>query len=121
MAYYAKVNSRVYEKFNFSVGERQQLKDTNYILWQADLVKLGNELNIPIGKNFEDYLQRVAAEVGALILTPKEAKQEQDGDVTRTLPKANDARFVIETAVDSESTEVDEVREEENDEQGISE
>jgi hypothetical protein len=102
MAYYAKANRKAYERFNFSVGERYQLKDANYLLWQADLVKLGTELNIQIGTDFEAYIREVAEQIGALVLTPQEAKSEQDGASCRELPTAKDPRFIVETAAKEE-------------------
>lgn len=112
MAYYAKANRKAYERFNFSVGERYQLKDANYLLWQADLVKLGTELDIQIGTDFEAYIREVAEQIGALVLTPQEAKSEQDGTSCRELPTAKDPRFIVETAAKEEEEENEQNEEE---------
>jgi hypothetical protein len=118
MAYYVKANRKVYERFNFSVGERFQLKDTNYLLWQADLLKLGNELNIPIGTDFEGYLREVAAQIGALVLTAAEAKSEQDGTSCRELPEAKDARFLIEAEKTEDAAEPETTGEAKSEDEG---
>jgi hypothetical protein len=113
--YYAKVNKKVFAFMN--KGWRNQLKDGNYIIFQSDLMWLGNELGIKFqtgggtayADTYKQFVQEVAEQVGGLLLTVYEAKEEQDGTTLRELPAALDQRFVLEadTAAepDAESTE----------------
>jgi hypothetical protein len=94
MGYYIKARKIVHDSLGFATGDRQKTPDGNYLLWQADIVKLGDRLGLQFGTNYYEYLIRVAALVGALVLTAKEAKEEQDGKVQRTLPVATDERFI---------------------------
>lgn len=94
MGYYIKARKIVHDSLGFATGDRQKTPDGNYLLWQADIVKLGDRLGLQFGSNYYEYLIRVAALVGALVLTAKEAKEEQDGKVQRTLPVATDERFI---------------------------
>jgi hypothetical protein len=94
MGYYIKARKIVHDSLGFATGDRQKTPDGNYLLWQADIVKLGDRLGLKFGSNYYEYLIRVAALVGALVLTAKEAKEEQDGKVQRTLPVATDERFI---------------------------
>jgi hypothetical protein len=112
--YYAKVNKKV---FTFmSKGWRNQLKDGNYIIFQSDLMWLGNELGIKFqtgggtayADTYKQFVQEVAEQVGGLLLTVYEAKEEQDGTTLRELPTALDQRFVDDDTAaepDAESTE----------------
>lgn len=84
MARYIKANSLVAKFLNLQ-NDRLQLKDGNYILWQADMLPFG-----PLVR-----LNETLASIGAIALMPHEAKKEQDGTVTRPLPEATDPRFII--------------------------
>lgn len=84
MARYIKANSLVAKFLNLQ-NDRLLLKDGNYILWQADMLAFG-----PLVR-----LNETLASIGAIALMPHEAKQEQDGIVTRPLPEATDPRFII--------------------------
>jgi hypothetical protein len=119
MAYYVKVSKKVYDRFDFVEGQRLQLADGNYVLWQADLIKLGGELEIKMSKpDLVTYLQDIASAVGALLLNPYEAKEEQDGKTLRELPEPTDPRFAepkaeaVEEAPETEGEEAPEVNEE---------
>lgn len=85
MALYVKANRKVAEFLNLK-NKRYNTNDGNYILWQADMEAF-NPLYM---------IQETASQIGAIILQPSEARQEQDGIVLRKLPVATDDRFVIE-------------------------
>lgn len=85
MAYYIKANPKVAEYLNLE-NVRLRLEDGNYILWQADMTAF-RSLTL---------LNETLVQIGAIALMPQEAKQEQDGTVTRPLPVATDVRFVME-------------------------
>lgn len=85
MARYIKVNPKV-AKYLHLENDRLQLKDGNYILWQGDMTAFGP---LPM-------LNDTLAQIGGIALMPHEAKQEQDGTVTRPLPVATDERFVMD-------------------------
>ncbi len=118
--YHAKVNKKVWEYQNFRVNERFQCKDGNYIIWQADLVNIGSKLGMTIGGSIYTFLEEVCKQIGAVLLTLKEAKEEQDGEVTRTLPVAEDVRFQLEGIVgnseDKEESPTEESTEENEEE-----
>jgi hypothetical protein len=82
MAIYVKANKKVAAYLGLTL-ERNQLKDGNYLLWQADMLRFG-----PLAK-----LGETLQEIGGLSLTPTEAREEQDGVTLRTLPDATDPRF----------------------------
>ena len=83
MAKYIKANHKVAQYLHLQ-GIRLKLIDGNYMLWQADMLHFGKLSNI----------KEIAAKIGALVLTPEEARQEQDGIKLRELPTAEDERFV---------------------------
>src|SRR5574344_188687 len=85
MARYIKANPKV-AKYLHLENDRLQLKDGNYILWQGDMTAFGT---LPM-------LNDTLAQIGGIALMPHEAKQEQDGTVTRPLPVATDERFVMD-------------------------
>ena len=89
MALYIKANRLVAEHLKVD-KLRMKLKDGNYLLWQADMLEFG--------KLFE--IDKICKSIGALALQPWEARQEQDGTVTRELPEAADSRFVIAAHAD---------------------
>lgn len=85
MAYYIKANHLVAEFLKLD-NVRLKLRDGNYMLWQADMLAFG-----PLTE-----LKATSESIGAIMLMPHEARQEQDGTTCRTLPPATDARFFIE-------------------------
>lgn len=85
MAYYIKANHLVAEFLKLD-NVRLKLSDGNYMLWQADMFAFG-----PLTE-----LKAACESIGAIMLLPHEARQEQDGTACRTLPAATDARFLIE-------------------------
>ena len=103
MARYIKANPLVAEFLQVE-NDRNTVKDGNYLLWQADMLKFG-----PLTQ-LADTLQQI----GGLSLSAHEAREEQDGTVTRPLPVATDPRFIIgpvtapeenETGTDSSENE----------------
>lgn len=85
MAKYIKANPLV-AKYLHLEGDRNTAKDGNYLLWQGDMVAFGRPAE----------LYDIAARIGALVLTPYEARQEQDGTTLRPLPVATDDRFITD-------------------------
>lgn len=85
MAKYIKANPLV-AKYLHLEGDRNTEKDGNYLLWQGDMVAFGRPAE----------LYDIAARIGALVLSPYEARQEQDGTVLRPLPVATDDRFITD-------------------------
>lgn len=85
MANYVKANPLV-AKYLGLENDRNTVADGNYILWQGDM--------LAFGKLTELYA--IAQRIGAVVLSPYEAKQEQDGTTLRTLPLATDERFITE-------------------------
>lgn len=85
MARYIKANPKVAKFLNLE-SDRNTVKDGNYLLWQADVLAFG-----PLTQ-LADILQQI----GGIALLPHEAREEQDGTVTRPLPQAADPRFIVE-------------------------
>ena len=85
MARYIKANPKVAKFLNLE-RDRIVVKDGNYLLWQADMLAFG-----PLTQ-LTDTLQQI----GGIALLPHEAREEQDGKVTRPLPQATDQRFIVE-------------------------
>lgn len=85
MARYIKANPKVAKFLNME-SDRNTVKDGNYLLWQADMLAFG-----PLTQ-LADTLQQI----GGIALLPHEAREEQDGTVTRPLPQAADPRFIVE-------------------------
>lgn len=95
MARYIKANPKV-AQFLRVENDRNQVKDGNYLLWQADILPLGRLTDLP----------QILKQIGGIALMAHEARQEQDGTVLRELPTATDPRFVIEKKeVTTETTE----------------
>lgn len=90
MARYIKANPKV-AAFLHLEEDRLKLKDGNYILWQADMTAFGP---LPL-------LSETLTMIGGIALMPHEAKEEQDGTVTRPLPVATDERFVMDASDES--------------------
>ena len=85
MARYIKANPKV-AQFLRVENDRNQVKDGNYLLWQADILPLGRLTDLP----------HILEQIGGIALMAHEARQEQDGTVVRELPTATDPRFVVE-------------------------
>ena len=95
MARYIKANPKV-AQFLRVENDRNQVKDGNYLLWQADILPLGRLTDLP----------HILEQIGGIALMAHEARQEQDGTVLRELPTATDQRFVVEKKeVTTETTE----------------
>jgi hypothetical protein len=85
MARYIKANPKV-AQFLRVENDRNQVKDGNYLLWQADMLAFGTLVDLPL----------ILQQIGGISLMAHEARQEQDGTVLRELPTATDPRFVVE-------------------------
>lgn len=91
MARYIKANPKV-AKYLHLENDRNQVKDGNYLLWQADMLAFGKLTELP----------EILEKIGGIALQAYEARQEQDGTVCRELPTATDSRFVVEKKEDVE-------------------
>lgn len=87
MARYIKANPLVAKHLNLE-NDRNTVKDGNYILWQGDMSAFGSLTR----------LGEILTAIGAIALMPHEAREEQDGTVTRPLPVATDPRFIVPAA-----------------------
>ena len=105
MARYIKANPKV-ASFLRVENERNTVKDGNYLLWQADMLKFG-----PLTQ-----LNETLAQIGGIALMAHEAREEQDGTVTRPLPVATDPRFIMDDEEPEPETEPE--AEPANDQQG---
>lgn len=85
MARYIKANPKVAKFLNLE-RDRNTVADGNYLLWQADMLAFG-----PLTQ-----LSETLQQIGGIALLAHEAREEQDGTVTRPLPVATDPRFVME-------------------------
>ena len=94
MARYIKANPKV-AAFLGVERDRNTVKDGNYLLWQADMLAFGPLTQLP----------ETLAQIGGIALLPHEAREEQDGTVTRPLPTATDPRFIIEASEEPEPEE----------------
>lgn len=98
-ARYIKVNPKVAQYLRLE-NDRNTVKDGNYLLWQADMLAFGKLIDLPA----------TLEQIGGIALQAHEAREEQDGTVSRPLPTATDPRFVIEvvdepvTGGDTEAT-----------------
>lgn len=84
MARYIKAN-RLVAEFLHLENDRNKLKDGNYLLWQQDMLEFG-----PLPQ-----LNETLVMIGGLALLPHEAREEQDGVISRPLPIATDPRFIL--------------------------
>ena len=96
MARYIKANPKV-AAFLGLMRDRNTVKDGNYLLWQADMLAFG-----PLTQ-----LQETLTQIGGLALLAHEAREEQDGTVSRPLPTPTDPRFIIDAAAQEETPEND--------------
>jgi hypothetical protein len=99
MIYYYKVNEAVVRKLGLT-EVRKRLQDGNYIIWFLDMKSLMMELG-------SDSFDELKAQVGALSLTPLEAKQEQDGKVMRNMPEPTLPEFVMNATGETQYTETE--------------
>lgn len=99
-ARYIKVNPKVVQFLGLEI-ERNKVSDGNYLLWQNDLLKFGRPLT---------EINATLNQIGGIALMSNEARQEQDGTVSRPLPMASDERFRIE--VEPQQDASDESKEE---------
>ena len=81
---YFKVNKNVAEYLGLT-QDRNKTADGAYIIWVADLSRLGNIGN----KN------AILAEIGGIELTPEETLDEIKGITNTPLPQPQDERFVV--------------------------
>lgn len=84
MARYIKAN-RLVAEFLHLENDRNKLNDGNYLLWQQDMLEFG-----PLPQ-----LNETLVMIGGLALLPHEAREEQDGVISRSLPIATDPRFIL--------------------------
>ena len=96
MARYIKANPKV-AAFLGLTRDRNTVKDGNYLLWQADMLAFG-----PLTQ-----LQETLTQIGGLALLAHEAREEQDGTVSRPLPTPTDPRFIIDAAAQDETPKND--------------
>ncbi|MCM1356423.1 MAG: hypothetical protein NC212_08470 [Staphylococcus sp.] len=84
MAYYVKCNEKTYKAIG-SPTERLELADGNHLAWQGDFT------------GFPEWpdIKAIAARTGSLLLSPYEARQEQDGEICRELPVPTDEAFLV--------------------------
>ena len=94
MARYIKANPKV-AAFLGLTRDRNTVKDGNYLLLQADMLAFG-----PLTQ-----LQETLTQIGGLALLAHEAREEQDGTVTRPLPTPTDPRFIIDAGAQEETPE----------------
>lgn len=104
MARYIKANPKVARYLHLE-NDRNQVKDGNYLLWQADMLAFGRLTELP----------QILEQIGGIALAAHEARQEQDGTESRELPTATDERFVIKV---EENAETEQSVEDETTEQG---
>ena len=94
MARYIKVNPKV-AAFLHLENDRNMVKDGNYLLWQGDMLAFGPLTQLSV----------TLEQIGGIALLAHEAREEQEGTVTRELPIATDERFVVEVTAETDTTE----------------
>ena len=87
MARYIKVNPKV-AAFLHLENDRNTVKDGNYLLWQGDMLAFGPLTQLSV----------TLEQIGGIALLAHEAREEQEGTVTRELPIATDERFIMPAA-----------------------
>ena len=85
MEKYIKANRKVAEFLHLQTI-RNAVKDGHYLLWIMDVQPFGNMEDLP----------NILQQIGGLLLSGSEAKEEQDGTVTRKLPTPLDKRFIMD-------------------------
>lgn len=88
MEKYIKANKKVAEFLHLQTI-RNAVKDGHYLLWIMDVQPFGNMEDLP----------NILQQIGSLLLSGSEAKEEQDGTVTRKLPTPLDKRFIMDDDV----------------------
>lgn len=88
MEKYIKANKKVAEFLHLQTI-RNAVKDGHYLLWIMDVQPFGNMEDLP----------NILQQIGGLLLSGSEAKEEQDGTVTRKLPTPLDKRFIMDDDV----------------------
>ena len=81
---YFKVNKLVDEELNLTT-ERNRTKDGAYILWYADINRLGSMADV----------NGIMRRIGGLELSPNEARNELYGVHNEPLPVAEDERYIL--------------------------
>ena len=94
MARYIKANPKV-AAFLHLENDRNTVKDGNYLLWQGDMLAFGPLTQLSV----------TLEQIGGIALLAHEAREEQEGTVTRELPIATDERFVVEVTAETDTTE----------------
>lgn len=84
MARYIKANPKV-AAFLHLENDRNTVKDGNFLLWQGDMLAFGPLTQLSV----------TLEQIGGIALLAHEARQEQEGTVTRELPIATDERFIM--------------------------
>ena len=87
MARYIKANPKV-AAFLHLENDRNTVKDGNYLLWQGDMLAFGSLTQLSV----------TLEQIGGIALLAHEAREEQEGTVTRELPIATDERFIMPAA-----------------------
>lgn len=87
MARYIKANPKV-AAFLHLENDRNTVKDGNYLLWQGDMLAFGPLTQLSV----------TLEQIGGIALLAHEAREEQEGTVTRELPIATDERFIMPAA-----------------------
>ena len=85
MEKYIKANKKVAEFLHLQTI-RNAVKDGHYLLWIMDVQPFGNMEDLP----------NILQQIGGLLLSGSEAKEEQDGTVTHKLPTPLDKRFIMD-------------------------
>lgn len=93
MARYIKANPKV-AAFLHLENDRNTVKDGNYLLWQGDMLAFGPLTQLSV----------TLEQIGGITLLAHEAREEQEGTVTRELPIATDERFIMPTEEAAETT-----------------
>lgn len=88
MEKYIKANKKVAEFLHLQTI-RNAVKDGHYLLWIMDVQPFGNMEDLP----------NILQQIGGLLLSGSEAKEEQDGTATRKLPTPLDKRFIMDDDV----------------------
>lgn len=88
MEKYIKANKKVAEFLHLQTI-RNAVKDGHYLLWIMDVQPFGSMEDLP----------NILQQIGGLLLSGSEAKEEQDGTVTRKLPTPLDKRFIMDDDV----------------------
>lgn len=97
---YFKVNKLVAEELNLTT-ERNRTKDGGYILWYADINRLGSMADV----------KGIMRRIGGLELTPNEARNELYGVHNEPLPVAEDERYILQqNKVNNDSTPTEDMQ-----------